>query len=92
MKDAQWNRILAGLEAAGWAWRDDNLYGPHDTMWLGRESWSDTLVEFLERMEGRRDRIRRNHDAWDGDDRVSAGKALSDVVLLVEVLQRLRAD
>lgn len=89
MNHSIWKRILTSVEAAGWIRKNDELYGPYGTMYLGQEPWPDTLSGFLERMEGRRDRIKRNHDAWQGEERELAAEALSDVTTLVDVLRDL---
>jgi len=34
MQDPRWSQLQQILVDAGWVWRDDALYAPHETLWF----------------------------------------------------------
>ena len=83
----QTQKLFRSLERNGWYWRDDTIYAPNETMWLCRdEPWVGDIVDFYERMCGRRSRIHNNRDNWD------AKPAVADVDSLVAVLESLQPN
>ena len=83
----QTQKLFRSLERNGWYWRDDTIYAPNETMWLCRdEPWVGDIVDFYERMCGRRSRIHNNRDNWD------AKPAVADVDSLVAVLDSLQPN
>ena len=83
----QTQKLFTLLERNGWQWREDIIYAPNETMWLGRdEPWVGDIVDFYERMCGRRSRIHSNADHY------NTVPAYSDVDSLVFVLETLRPN
>lgn len=83
----QKHSLFSLLELNGWTWRDDIIYAPRETMWLTRdEPWVGDVVEFYERMVGRRSRINGNQDRWD------TSSAFADVDSLVAALEKMQPN
>lgn len=81
----QKHKLFTLLERSGWQWRDDIVYAPNETMWLGRdEPWGGDIVDFYERMFGRRSRIDSNRDDYDPE---PAYKDVDSLVVVLETLQ-----
>ena len=79
--------LFSLLEQSGWIWRDDTIYAPGETMWFTRaEPWVGDVVDFYERMRGRRSRIRENFGDFETD------SAFADVDSLVVALETLQPN
>ena len=82
---AQKRSLFSLLEQSGWSWRDDVIYPPGETMCLAREEpWVGDVVDFYERMCGRRSRINGRPDLGD------TTTAFTDVDSLVVALEALQ--
>ena len=80
----QVQQLFSLLERCDWKWRDDIIYAPNETMCLSRnEPWVGDVVDFYERMCGRRRRVHANRDKWDSN------SAFADVDSLVVALETL---
>lgn len=86
LTDQQKQTLFALLEESGWAWRDDAIHAPNDTMWLNCDTpWVDDVVDFYDRMCGRRARIENNRErGWDVE------PAAFDVASLIAVLKSMQ--
>ena len=77
-------RLLTALCDAGWSIRNDSIYAPNGTMWLGcAQPWHHEFPAFLEQMRGRAKSLR---------DRPGFTDAVEDTQGLVKVLERLCED
>ena len=50
MLDTRWTELKDRLVQHGWVCRDDTLFAPHATLWLGPTSKPRDLVTFRERI------------------------------------------
>jgi len=50
MMDPRWSTLKQLLIEAGWVWRDDTLYAPHETMWFTTSSDEPNFAQFRDRM------------------------------------------
>ena len=50
MMDARWSQLRQILVQAGWVWRDDTLYAPHETMWFTTSADEPNFAQFRDRM------------------------------------------
>ena len=81
MQDARWSQLKAILVEAGWVWRDDSLYAPHETMWFQSSAEDADFCQF-------RDRMTIARDATDGTCEVDIDQEAlhADLVSLVAAL------
>jgi len=88
LSDEQKQNLFVMLEQSGWDWHDDSIHAPNDTMWLNRDTpWVGDIVDFHDRMCGRRARIENNRGrGWDVE------PAVSDVASLIAVLKSLQQN
>jgi hypothetical protein len=91
LTERQKEQLFAGLEARGWAWREDVIYAPHGSMWLSRSHpWSGDLPDFHERMVGR---LQRNMEAGGMyDSPADHQRLVADTRGLVETLAELLTE
>lgn len=85
MQDARWSLLKQRLLEAGWVWREDTLYAPHETMWFQTSSENPDYATFRDRMTLARDATADNMDvdvdqAALHEDLVSLVAALDDVL------------
>ena len=50
MMDSRWSTLKEILLGAGWEWRDDSLYAPHQTLWFTTSSERPNFAQFRDRM------------------------------------------
>jgi hypothetical protein len=50
MMDARWSQLRQILVHAGWVWRDDTLYAPHETLWFTTSSDGPNFAQFRDCM------------------------------------------
>ena len=50
MMDARWPTLKQILIEAGWVWRDNTLYAPHETMWFTMNADEPNMATFRDRM------------------------------------------
>ena len=80
-------KLFSLLEQAAWTWRNNIIYAPNESMWLARdEPWGGDIVDFYERMCGRRSRFHSNRDNFE------TGPGFADVDSLVAVLESLQPN
>lgn len=83
MQDARWSILKQRLIEAGWVWREDTLYAPHETMWFQTSSENPDYATFRDRMTQARDATADNVDVDQAAlhaDLVSLVAALDDVL------------
>lgn len=87
MHDARWSQLKQTLIEAGWVWRDDALYAPHETMWFTTNREDPDMVLFRNRMTIARDATASNVDLD-----VDQAALHADLVSLVAALDAVLAN
>jgi hypothetical protein len=86
MCDPRWSLLKQRLLDAGWVWREDTLYAPHETMWFQTSSENPDFAQFRDRMSIARDATSDNIDI-DIDQAALHADLVSLVSALDEVLE-----
>jgi hypothetical protein len=81
MMDARWSTLKQILIDAGWVWRDDSLYAPHETMWFTTSTEEPNFAQFRDRMT---EAARTTHEI--DDEEVDQHALHEDLVSLVAAL------
>ena len=82
--------LVDSLIQAGWMEEGDNIVAKHGTIWFAKETpWQGTLIDFLERMEARMERIATREKLCQDTANKPAYETLEDTESLVKVLRRL---
>lgn len=87
MQDARWSQLKEFLVEAGWVWRDDTLYAPHETMWFQTSTDNPDFAVFRDRMTVARDATSGNTDID-----IDQAALHADLVTLVAALDAVLAN
>ncbi len=80
-----WARLRKILVGAGWEWREDALYSPHETMWFSPSSTNPNHASFRDAMSEAMQAA--GTDALDGDGfQVALHEDLVSLVAALDVL------
>ena len=80
MQDPRWSQLQQILVDAGWVWRDDALYAPHETLWFTISSDQPDVATFQDATSG--------HSAQD----IDRAALHADLVSLVAALDAVLAN
>lgn len=87
MQDPRWSQLKQILLEAGWVWRDDTLYAPHETMWFTTSSENPDFAIFRDRMS-----IAANATLTSAELDYDQAALHADLVSLVEALDTVLAN
>ena len=90
MLDENWTELKDRLVQHGWVCRDDTLFAPHATLWLGPTSKPRDLIMFRERIAVHCDQAARVVDAH-GRESEEYRDLYEDLVSLISALDAVIA-
>lgn len=84
MMDSRWSTLKEILLGAGWEWRDESLYAPHNTMWFTTSSESPNFAQFRDRLT---EAAATTHEIDDAEiDQVGLHEDLISLVAALDVI------